>query len=498
MTARAYRRDQPASGAPLGIVLGVLFGLGTLYLFGEETRFAVYGLLALVGLAFVPTLVRRAGSIEGLLFVALLLSLQIDVAIAYNFRTFKPAGPYGILISPILLAAIALLIVRLVLASRRLARPLLIDRPLMAGVFLMLLAGALSSVNTPDRQLVSFGLFELVTLALVMTAVVDQSASREGLRRVQQVLAWTLVIQSLLIIGSFATGVQISLSHGMRGEDYGWGATGRFAGTLNTPSAAGTFLAVCLISALTRLFQEVTTRQRHWLYLQLGLGGFALLLTQTRTAWIGLILAGAGVLAAALRRREISQRRVLQLAGLAVLTFVAAWPFIAGRVEESHSDDAEVRWRLVTIAAEMIKAHPVVGIGLNTATSQVRDYAGRAGAQGWVFIVHNQFLLVWAETGIFGILGFLWLFRLGFRSARALMQSGDVELRNAGLWLFWSFAMLVWALSMDHVSGAATYKLVFVLFAVARGVERLVRSPEAEIPALPPAPDASSAGARAA
>ena len=119
----------------------------------------------------------------------------------------------------------------------------------------------------------------------------------------------------------------------------------------------------------------------------------------------------------------------------------------------------------------MIKAHPLAGVGLNTAHhARSTTTPPRAGAEGWVFIVHNQFLLVWAETGILGFLAFIWLFRLALQAASRLEAvDATSELRNAGLWLFWSLITLIWALNMDHVSGAATYKLVFFLFGVAAG-----------------------------
>jgi O-antigen ligase len=328
-----------------------------------------------------------------------------------------------------------------------------------------------------------------------MTA--DQCRTRDGLRVVQRMLSWTLVIQSILIIVSFSTGVQISLSHGVRGDDYGWAQVGRFAGTLNTPSAAGTMLVVCLLGALTRLYQPSDARERLWLYGQLGLGSFALLLTQTRTAWIGLILGGMGVLAAAVRRGELRPQRLIALASGAMVSFLAAWPFIASRVEANHSDDAEIRWRLITIAKAMIKAHPFAGIGLNTGTSQVYAYAAKVGAEGWVFIVHNQFLLAWAEMGILGILATAWLFRVALQGAARLKRSRDIELRNAGLWLFWSLITLIWALNMDHVAGAPTYKLVFFVFGVAVGAARMASPEENASTDAAPGPGGPADGARA-
>lgn len=476
---------RPQTGAPrsragsfellLGLPIGLVIGFVIVELLGRETRFAIYGLGTLLALVFAPRVVSQVGSLERLLFAGLVLALQLDVAVAFSFREYKVAGPYGYLVSPVLLAAAALFAVRAALASRRLAAPLATDGPLLRAFGLMLLAGALSALNASDRQLLGFGILELLTLGLLAAVTVDQCSRREGLDLVQRLLGWTLVLQSALIIIGFATGVQISLSAGTRGADYGWASSGRFSGTMTTPSAAGTMLFVCLIAAVTRLYQYSAPLDRAWLWFQIGLGSFALLLTQTRTAWIGLILGGGGVLLAAVRRGDLTQRRLLQLGGVVFVAFLAAWPFVASRVTEDHSDDAEVRWHLVLVAAEMIQAHPLLGIGLNTATHQVANYAARAGVGGWVFIVHNQFLLVWAETGILGLLGFLGLFRVALRAASRLSREADVELRNVGLWLFWSFVALIWALSMDHVSGAPTYKLVFFLFGVAVGAARLAR-----------------------
>ena len=106
----------------------------------------------------------------------------------------------------------------------------------------------------------------------------------------------------------------------MRGEDYGWAASAASRARSNTPSAAGTMLVVCLLGALTRLYQRTTRRERLWLYVQLGLGSFALLLTQTRTAWIALIL-GARRRPAARRSGAASSSgsRLLSLAGVVLV-----------------------------------------------------------------------------------------------------------------------------------------------------------------------------------
>jgi len=54
------RRTGRGSMLP-GLGLGLLFGVVVIYIFGQETRFAVYGLAAILGLA--PF--RAAGALDG-------------------------------------------------------------------------------------------------------------------------------------------------------------------------------------------------------------------------------------------------------------------------------------------------------------------------------------------------------------------------------------------------------------------------------------------------
>ena len=145
--------------------------------------------------------------------------------------------------------------------------------------------------------------------------VADQSTTRDGLRLVQRLARVDLVIQSVLIIVSFATGVQISLSHGVRGEDYGWAQSGRFAGTLNTPSAAATMLVVCLLGALTPDSTSRIERERSDCGSTSSSASGASRFFSRRRARPGSASSSAApaVLRAAVRRGELRAQRLLAL-----------------------------------------------------------------------------------------------------------------------------------------------------------------------------------------
>jgi O-antigen ligase len=66
------------------------------------------------------------------------------------------------------------------------------------------------------------------------------------------------------------------------------------------------------------------------------------------------------------------------------------------------------RGPLVDLAWHMIRDHPMLGVGINNFAALIRDYASPSGHGPWLYVVHNKYLGVWAETGIVGLIAFLW------------------------------------------------------------------------------------------
>jgi O-antigen ligase len=55
----------------------------------------------------------------------------------------------------------------------------------------------------------------------------------------------------------------------------------------------------------------------------------------------------------------------------------------------------------------MITAHPMLGVGLNNFVVVMPQYLTPDFDGTWLYVVHNKYLLVWAETGVGGLLAFL-------------------------------------------------------------------------------------------
>lgn len=448
---------------------------------GLPTRYVLYGSLALVLTGVMPVMTATAGSLVQLLWILFILSLQLELAWApVHWGFAKVAGPYGILISPTLLIGALLAAIwslQWVWAQR--ASGLFTGTGFRLAAACFLGTALLSLVRSPDRSLSAYGVFEILSCILTAVVAANACSTRSGAIVLAPTLMAVMVIQSAVIFAEQILGVQFSLATGFN-SDYGWsdGSAGRFAGTFGAPSVVATYLAVCLFFAFGRLFSKRPPRQASWVGVLFGIGFCALLLSRTRSAWIGFTIGSLGLARWSFRNGTISRRMCVRLAAVGFCAALAAWPLVQRRLAEDHEEAAAVRGNLVTIAMAMITANPLNGVGVNNATNQVYKYAASAGVEGWVFIVHNQYLLVASETGLPGLAAFLFVIAVGLRAAYRCMTAADVVVRETGAVLFWSLISLVWALNLDHVSGCKTYFLLWFLIGAACGLQALARSDE--------------------
>lgn len=463
-----------------------------------QMRYLLYGILGIGLLALTPYVVMLVGSMERIFWILFLLSLQLELAFTpITVAGGKPAGPFGTMITPTMLTALVLFTIW---GSARIwgdGERLRIDRGLLLAAGAVFCTAAISMINAAGRTLSIFGLFELLSLTLTAVVASHGCSIRRNIPTLRSALFAVLFVQSVFIIVEQALGVQISLSRGLNTE-YAWGDTseGRFAGTFGAPSTAATYLAVCLLFLFRRMFSKQPPTHATASWALFALGFLALLLTRTRSAWIGFTIGSIGLGWQCFRLGTLSRQMANRLVVGGVLALLLAWPLVAQRLGEDHKGMADTRGNLAWIAVEMIKSHPFAGVGVNTATNQVYSYAVKAGlANNWVFIVHNQFLLVAAETGLPGLAAFLVLMWVGLRAARRCMQSEDTLIAEVGGTLFWSLIAMCWALNIDHVSGSMTYVLLWFLIGAACGLDAL-RQRESGL--LPRGADARTAAAFAA
>ena len=151
-------------------------------------------------------------------------------------------------------------------------------------------------------------------------------------------------------------------------------------------------------------------RQRFWLIAAWLMAWVTLLLTFSRSAWLG--VTGGGLLALILlvRGRRLTRSTIKLLAAITAaglgLTALFVWrfqPFLANRIAVaivSYETQAIVqRLDAARLAWQIFVAHPLTGVGLAQSVVVTRDLLGTP-----IDWIHNVPLLAASELGIGGLI----------------------------------------------------------------------------------------------
>ena len=185
-------------------------------------------------------------------------------------------------------------------------------------------------------------------------------------------------------------------------------------------------------AALTRLLCDA--RDRVWAFAALPALAVALVVTLTRSAWIGAAV-GAGVVLI------LRDRRLLALAPVAIALFMALAPAqVVGRVYSIFDlNDPTNRDRLamVTVGTGMVRDHPLTGVGPGLVEEAYDDYRPADAVNVTNPHLHNVPLQIAAERGLPALALWGWFLaaatidlsrRLRDRVSRALAIAGLASL----------------------------------------------------------------------
>jgi O-antigen ligase len=181
----------------------------------------------------------------------------------------------------------------------------------------------------------------------------------------------------------------------------------RIGGTVGSSNFAAAYLSISLASAASVLFTNVG-RAYKWLAIAvLALGGVALILTFSRGGWIALFLAITLLCLVVWHRRGLSWKAAIGAVLILALLYLPFHSVISARMLGDDRGSAQSRIPLMRLAFRMIEDNPVLGVGINNFTVSMDRYLTSEFRRDWLFTVHNKYLLVLAETGIFGLMAFL-------------------------------------------------------------------------------------------
>ena len=288
--------------------------------------------------------------------------------------------------------------------------------PLWGPVLALSAVSVVSALAAPDP---GAGLVACKRLVLVAALYVlaDELGSPAQAERFLSALA--VVVAAAAVVGL----LQVGLCPGPE-PDYGppawlYHRCARARGFFSSYMTLAGVLSLTLLANLPRRLLDA--RIRPWLTAAWLTSLAGLAATYTRGAWVG-FASGVLVLWPAIRRRRWLLTVAFLLIGVAVLG--GPQPLRERVLTMMDRDDVTVRERtyMWRSGLSMWREHPWLGVGPGGVKRQYREYALPEALMKRTGHLHNSALQVLVETGVAGLLAWLWLWTSFFTAAVRLLR----------------------------------------------------------------------------
>lgn len=356
-----------------------------------------------------PFVAMVFGQVRKLLLAVILLDIPLQMDSYYAYRESSLGGAIPGLVISLTTASLAILYVLWLadlLAKPRETR----SRPLFRLVFPLLsylLLATLSIVAARDVQLSAFGIFLLVQMFLLVVYIVGTVRTEEDITFILTMLLIGLVLEGLIMIGLRGTGHTVEIGGVLTARiDVGNGGA-RIGGTVGGPNGAAAYLSLMLAPALSVFLTRLKSVYKLLAAMALALGAIGLALTLSRGGWLAFGLSVAMFCILAWRRGWLSFTGLLVAGLVALLPVFLFQDVIIARLFGGDGGSANSRIPLLVTAYQMIVDNPSFGVGVNNFTVRMIEYATLSVAGFWSYAVHNNFMLIWSETGTAALIAYL-------------------------------------------------------------------------------------------
>lgn len=337
-----------------------------------------------------------------------------------------------------------------------------------APAIIWLVLSAPSLLVARDEQLAVFQLINMLKMILLYWIIANSVRDKPDLIFVIKGLLFSLLFQAAVGVYQGATGH--AAGFGVLGEeaivpqqDVRGVAINRVQGTFFHPNSYAMYLVTVLPFGMIFLLAKVKSSLKALAAAGLSLGIIALIYSLSRSGWISFLAITGLVLVLVARRKRLSLRTTVLMGGLACMILAALVFFgsdmVLDRITADDHGAALSRILQARTAMDIIKSHPLLGIGLNNYTLTSLLVLGEEP------VVHNAYLLVTAETGLLGLLGFLGLLAgLLFQSWRIVRRAPDDLSWAAGVGIFCAFGAIALHSMTDYALLGSTILITHFWF----------------------------------
>lgn len=341
-------------------------------------------------------------------------------------------------------------------------------------ILVMLIVAVLSLWNSSDRVLSLYGIVSYVEALIFYFYCANNLKSKKDLKLALLTLQLCMLIQGGICILETATNTNFITSFKVFGKEP-YSTVFRPGGLTGGPTYAGGYLAALLPLVFVQFFIFKNKMGKILTFLTSMIGITGLVLTLTRGAWLAAAIASIPTMLLLLRHRFVRIRHI----AMVIMLIVAMLVVFRGRVFLRFSEGPQNlrnRVHLLQTAANMVKAYPIAGIGLNTFHTEMQRYVPPHLAYEWIYLVHNKYMLVWSETGTLGLISFLWLFASALRRAFRLSHSRDLLLSATSIGLFGSLVIIGIHMHFESYSGGAALNQFWLSIAMVAGLREIQKA----------------------
>jgi len=335
-----------------------------------------------------------------------------------------------------------------------------------------------------QSQFMTFSIYEMVMVTqffLFYFYFINHLDTEDDLKLIMLTLVIALIVEGVLMnaqkFAGFGFDVGLLRTYSQVAED---GST-RVGGTLGGASGAGTWLMSTLAVTAGILINKYKLINPKVTLIGAGIGSVALVATGSRASWLalamGIIILGIGAILFDKLRRSVDIKMLM----LAIVSGIVIAPFLAGTIIHRFTADdggsAESRKPLAALALNMIEEHPY-GIGLNNYGEVMfssRYVPPSLIGSSSIYTVHNKYLLVWAETGPWGVVVFISLLLAGLATTSRLIfnKNAPPHLVILSLTLFASLVGYAQNMTTEPFGSRQRAQFMWLLLALLVGVYNL-------------------------
>ncbi len=462
------------------VVIGIFIGYTLIRVGNFDLKWTISILLVLCCILLWPIYGKLSKDPVSLLWIILILSIPFEFNIHLAYREY--VGTFnGILFTITDIALFFLIMIWLYQLASDKTEKIRFYPQVTIPILFFYMTNFFSLTNSPDMNLSFFSIVQNLKTVILFFFIANKVRDKAMLQMIFKFLMICLIVEGLFCILQFITKTNFTIAFKVvesAGDDIF-----RIGGTTGSPNVTASYLASMISIPLLFLIMNDNQESKLLPLLSAGIGLIAFILTQTRGAWISFIVGIFFFFLLNIKKYKGMWKLILISVIIIGLTVLIFHNIIIERFSKG-TETVYYRLHLIQSALEMVRKYPIFGIGPNIYALVMKDYVPFFLTQErW--IVHNHYLLVWAELGTIGLIAFLIVIFSVFRYLWPSTKNDDSFIRIFA-WGIWT-AMFIFFLQMlfESLDGRISDSHLYLLFGLSVGIrsyhDESVKSIKSEI-----------------